>query len=121
MGRPKVHDDALRERAARPCRRARLRRGADALSLRRLAADAGTSTTAVYSLFGNKAGLLDSLYQEAARRFGARLAQVEATDDPLRDIVAARRCLSGLRAAASRISTRIMFAQLDEQDEDGRR
>jgi len=63
-------------------------RGPDALSLRRLAADANTSTTAVYSLFGNKAGLLDSLYQEAVRRFAARLATVEASDDPAADIVA---------------------------------
>jgi AcrR family transcriptional regulator len=61
--------------------------GVESLSLRRLAADVGTSTTAVYSLFGNKAGLLDSLYLEAARRFGVRLARVDVTDDPVADIV----------------------------------
>jgi len=58
-----------------------------ALNLRRLAADVGTSTTAVYSLFGNKAGLLENLYLEAARRFGDRLARVSDSDDPVRDIV----------------------------------
>ncbi|MPZ83276.1 MAG: TetR family transcriptional regulator [Actinophytocola sp.] len=62
-------------------------RGVDALSLRRLAAEAHTSTTAVYSLFGNKAGLLDSLYREAARRFAARLATVGVTDDPAADVL----------------------------------
>jgi AcrR family transcriptional regulator len=61
--------------------------GVRALGLRRLAAAAGTSTTAVYSLFGNKAGLLDGLYHEAARRFGARLATVESTADPAGDVV----------------------------------
>jgi AcrR family transcriptional regulator len=87
VARPKVHDDALRERLLARAAELVFEAGVDALSLRRLAAGADTSTTAVYSLFGNKAGLLDSLYGEAARRFGARLATVDATDDPVRDIV----------------------------------
>lgn len=87
VGRPKVHDDALRARLLGHAAVLVFDGGVGALSLRRLAAGAGTSTTAVYSLFGNKAGLLESLYLEAARRFGDRLAQVAATDDPLRDIV----------------------------------
>jgi AcrR family transcriptional regulator len=61
--------------------------GVDALSLRRLAGDVGTSTTAVYSLFGNKDGLLDNLYGEAARRFGERLAEVALSEDPVEDLV----------------------------------
>jgi AcrR family transcriptional regulator len=87
MGRPKVHDDALRARLLDAAAALVFDGGVDALNLRRLAAGAGTSTTAVYSLFGNKAGLLESLYREAARRFGDRLAQVENSDDPVRDIV----------------------------------
>lgn len=87
MARPKTHDETLRltllDRAAALV----FDRGVDALSLRRLAADARTSTTAVYSLFGNKAGLLDGLYREATRRFAARLATVEATDDPAADVL----------------------------------
>lgn len=87
MGRPKVHDDALRARLLDAAAVLVFDGGVDALNLRRLAAGAGTSTTAVYSLFGNKAGLLESLYREAARRFGDRLARVEDSDDPVRDIV----------------------------------
>jgi AcrR family transcriptional regulator len=87
VGRPKLHDDALRERLLEHAAALVFDGGVDALNLRRLAAGAGTSTRAVYSLFGNKAGLFESLYREAARRFGARLALVEATGDPLRDIV----------------------------------
>lgn len=61
--------------------------GPSALSLRRLAADVNTSTTAVYSLFGGKPALLDALYDEGFRRFGARLATVPDTDDPVEDLI----------------------------------
>src|SRR6266496_211382 len=87
VGRPKVHDEALRGRLLSDAAALVFDGGVDALSLRRLAAGAGTSTTAVYSLFGNKGGLLESLYREAARLFGTRLATVRVTDDPLQDIV----------------------------------
>lgn len=82
-----MHDEALRGRLLSDAAALVFDGGMDALSLRRLASGAETSTTAVYSLFGNKAGLLDSLYREAARRFGERLAEVGATDDPVADIV----------------------------------
>lgn len=87
MGRPKIHDDALRGRLIDRAAALVFDDGVGALNLRRLAADAGTSTTAVYSLFGNKAGLLESLYLEAARRFGLRLAEVDVTEDPVDDVV----------------------------------
>lgn len=87
MGRPKLHDDALRGRLIDRAAALVFDDGVDSLNLRRLASDAGTSTSAVYSLFGNKAGLLESLFLEAARRFGARLAEVTDSDDPVDDIV----------------------------------
>lgn len=61
--------------------------GAGALSLRRLAADVGTSTTAVYSLFGGKPGLVRELFIEAFHRFGAHLTAVPRTDDPGEDLI----------------------------------
>lgn len=82
-----MHDEALRVRLLDRAAALVFDHGVDALSLRRLATDAGTSTTAVYSLFGSKAGLLDSLYVEAARRFAARLACATATDDAAEDVV----------------------------------
>lgn len=88
MARPKTHDEGLRRTLLDRAAGLVFDAGVAALSLRRLAAAADTSTTAVYSLFGNKAGLLDSLYQEAARRFAARLATVAMSDDPVEDIVA---------------------------------
>ncbi len=62
--------------------------GPGALSLRALAAAAGTSTSAVYALFGGKAALLDAVYAEAFRRLHTHLAAVPATGDPAADLVA---------------------------------
>lgn len=86
MARPKVHDEALRVRLLDEAGRLLSEEGPAALNLRRLATDAGTSTTAVYSLFGGKPGLVRALYLEAFGRFGARLSQVPKTGDPLADL-----------------------------------
>ena len=61
--------------------------GPDALSLRKLAAEVGTSTTAVYSLFGGKPELLDAVFNEAFTRFGQRLSAAGASDDPVADLM----------------------------------
>ena len=61
MARPKVHDEVLRGRLLERARTLLSSQGPAALSLRTLAADVGTSTTAVYALFGGKPGLLEAL------------------------------------------------------------
>ncbi|GAY10070.1 TetR/AcrR family transcriptional regulator [Pseudonocardia sp. N23] len=88
MPRPKVHDEALRARLLEQAGETLSTQGLDALSLRRLAADADTSTTAVYSLFGGKPALLTALVDEAFRRLAAHLERVRTTDDPVEDLVA---------------------------------
>jgi AcrR family transcriptional regulator len=87
MARPKVHDDALRLRLLDEAGRLLSADGPAGLSLRRVAADAGTSTTAVYSLFGGKTALVRALYLEAFGRFAARLAAVPVGDDPAEHLV----------------------------------
>ncbi|MFJ6675284.1 TetR/AcrR family transcriptional regulator [Actinosynnema sp. NPDC091369] len=87
MPRPKTHDDALRGRLLERAGELLSTEGPGALSLRRLAADVNTSTTAVYSLFGGKPALLNAVYEEAFRRFGERIACVPQTDDPVEDLV----------------------------------
>src|SRR3954471_19509064 len=58
--------------------------GAAALSLRRLATATGTSTMAVYTLFGDKQGLLAAMYREGFERLGAALhAAAKGVDDSL--------------------------------------
>jgi len=61
--------------------------GPGALSLRRIAADVGTSTTAVYSLFGGKPALVRELYLTAFQRFSDTLNSVPVTDEPAEDLV----------------------------------
>jgi AcrR family transcriptional regulator len=56
--------------------------GAAALSLRKLAEAAGTSTMTVYTRFGNKQGLLAAMHREGFRRLGAAMAEALAEEDP---------------------------------------
>lgn len=87
MARPRVHDDALRTRMIERAAAIIAERGAAGLSLRRLADESGTSTSAVYALFGNRDGLVRAVAEEAFRRFAAHLAAVEQTEDPLADML----------------------------------
>ena len=87
MARPRTHDEALRLRLLDRAGELLSTEGAKALSLRKLAADAGTSTTAVYSLFGSKPDLVNALYAEGFRRFGERMRSVERTGNAAEDLV----------------------------------
>jgi AcrR family transcriptional regulator len=87
MPRPKTHDDALRRRLLERAGELLSTEGPGAVSLRKIATDVNTSTTAVYSLFGGKPALLEALYDEAFSRFGAALAAVPVTADPAEDLV----------------------------------
>jgi AcrR family transcriptional regulator len=88
VARPKLHDDALRIRLLDTAGALLTSEGPDALSLRRLATAAGTSTSAVYALFGGKPGILRGLFIEAFARFAAHLDTVTPSDDPLADLLA---------------------------------
>ncbi len=88
MPRPKIHDAELRARLLHRAAELISAGGVSALSLRTLAADAGTSTSAIYTLFGGKSGLLDALFVEAFTRFGASQRAVPVTADPLADLTA---------------------------------
>lgn len=59
--------------------------GPHALSLRRVAAEAGGSTQIVYTLFGGKPGLADALYAEGFRRLGAAVTRALADAPPAGD------------------------------------
>mgnify|MGYP000282730893 CR=1 FL=1 len=71
MARPVVHDDTLRRRLLDSAASLIARDGAAVVSLRGLAAAAGTSTTAVYSLFGGKAELLSAVLDDGFASFAA--------------------------------------------------
>jgi AcrR family transcriptional regulator len=63
--------------------------GIDALSVRVVADAVGTTTRAVYSLFGSKEGLLVALGAYGFRLLGLAVAAQRQTTDPARDLAAA--------------------------------
>ena len=66
--------------------------GLQSLSVRNLAAEAGTSTMAVYTHFGGMTGVIDAIARETFVRFTRALTEVERTDDPVADF-----CVMGMR------------------------
>lgn len=59
----------------------------EGLSVRGVAEAVGTTTRAVYSLFGSKDGLVMALAAKAFQMLGAALAELPVTDNPSRDLV----------------------------------
>ena len=86
MPRPRQYDDALRTRLLEAASVALADAGAEGVSLRAVAAAAGTTTAAVYTLFGGREALLDAVVAEGFARFGRVLDAVEPTDDAARDL-----------------------------------
>jgi AcrR family transcriptional regulator len=64
------------------------RDGQQALQARKVAAEIGASTMAVYTHFGGMSGLLDAIAGEAFTRFSQALTEVPETDDPVADFFA---------------------------------
>lgn len=62
--------------------------GPGALTARRLTADAGTSTMAVYTHFGGMPALVREIVVEGFARLAAHVGQVPTTDDPIADLLA---------------------------------
>jgi AcrR family transcriptional regulator len=60
--------------------------GPEALTVRRIASEAGMSTMNVYSRFGGKDGVIDELYADGYRRLEAALMAVPVTDDVVADL-----------------------------------
>ena len=88
MGRPKEHDERTRQQLRAAAERIVAEEGADALSVRAVAAEAGTTTRAVYSLFGSKDGLVSALAQTAFELLYDVIDGLPETDDPAADLVA---------------------------------
>jgi AcrR family transcriptional regulator len=89
MGRPREHDEQTAAALLDAAERIVLADGLDGLSVRRLAHEVGTTTRAVYSLFGSKDGLVVALGTRAFELLGAAINELAATDDPAADLVEA--------------------------------
>ncbi|MFE0345804.1 TetR/AcrR family transcriptional regulator [Streptomyces griseoluteus] len=88
MGRPRTNDQAVKERLV-ACATEMLATGPrESVTVRAVAAAAETSTTAVYSLFGGKDGLIGAVRDRAVSGLYAELSAVPSSEDPLADIYA---------------------------------
>jgi AcrR family transcriptional regulator len=89
MGRPQEHDEHTRAALRAAAERLVAGGGVAAFSVRAVAGQAGTSTRAVYSLFGSKDGLLvDALAQGAFDYLTEGIDALGDTDDPVADLIA---------------------------------
>jgi AcrR family transcriptional regulator len=87
MGRPKEHDEATRERLLAAAEHLSATYGWEALTIRRIAQEAETSTRAVYALFDSKQGLEQALHQVMFTRLRDLMQGRERSDDPRQDVI----------------------------------
>ncbi|GAB2913937.1 TetR/AcrR family transcriptional regulator [Nonomuraea fastidiosa] len=62
--------------------------GPDSLTMRRIAAEAGCTTTVIYTMFGNREGLAEALYLEGFERFRRYLEAVPPRRNPYEHLTA---------------------------------
>jgi AcrR family transcriptional regulator len=88
MGRPREHDEHTRAALLAAAERLVAEHGPAGLSVRAVAEAAGTTTRAVYSLFGSKDGLLvEALARDAFVFLFTEIERLEETDNPAADLV----------------------------------
>jgi AcrR family transcriptional regulator len=99
MGRPRLHDQSTAEALLDEAERLLARGGPEAVSVRAVADAAGTTTRAVYTLFGGKEGLIHRLCERGYRDLVERVDSLSPTDDPAADLVEVG--ITGFRAFAT--------------------
>ncbi|HET7017489.1 MAG TPA: TetR/AcrR family transcriptional regulator [Streptosporangiaceae bacterium] len=97
MGRPREHGTATRAALLTTATALLSSEGVDAVTVRRVAAETGTTTRAVYSLFGDKDGLLRALFGEIAETMRRYHLAVPEREDPVAELA---ELASAYRAAA---------------------
>ncbi|MET9466487.1 TetR-like C-terminal domain-containing protein [Streptomyces sp. NPDC006544] len=88
MGRPRTNDEAVKERLVVCATEMLATRPRESITVRAVAAAAEASTTAVYSLFGGKDGLIGAVRDRAVAGLFQDLSAVPASADPLADLYA---------------------------------
>jgi AcrR family transcriptional regulator len=88
MPRPKQRTEALRERVLQAAIATLADHGVAGFTTRGVARGARTSTPAVYELFGDRAGLVRSVFFEGFRLLRRRFEQLALSGDPRRDLIA---------------------------------
>jgi AcrR family transcriptional regulator len=81
--------------------------GPEALTMRRIAAEVGCSTSVLYTMFGGKSGVAEGLWREGFERLRQAMERVEA-DDPLGRLTALGQAYR-TNALANRAYYAVMF------------
>ncbi len=89
MGRPREHDDTTAAGLLDAAEGLLASRGAGAVTVRAVAEAGDTTTRAVYSLFGGKAGLVEQLAGRGYDVLTGLVSSLPESDDPAADLVAA--------------------------------
>jgi AcrR family transcriptional regulator len=89
MGRPKEHDQRTAAALLEAAERAIQQSGPDGISVRGVASDVGTTTRAVYSLFGSKQGLIAALAAHGFDLLRTGMEQLPETSAPDDDLIEA--------------------------------
>ena len=89
MGRPRQHDESTREALLVAAEGLVAEGGMDAVGVRPAAERAGTSTRAVYALFGSRQALIQALAERTFKLLAERVDAVPVTADPGEDLVQA--------------------------------
>lgn len=89
MGRPREHGEEIAVALLAAAERIVEAHGVEALSVRGVADAVGTTTRAVYSVYGSKEGLLVALGAHGFQLLGAAVAEQRTSSDPARDLAGA--------------------------------
>jgi AcrR family transcriptional regulator len=87
MGRPREHNDETREHLLRVASGIIRREGTQGLTVRGLAAEAGVTTRAIYSLFSGLPELIGVLCARSAAAMVRHHEAVPVTDDPISELL----------------------------------
>ncbi|MDQ3789583.1 MAG: TetR/AcrR family transcriptional regulator, partial [Actinomycetota bacterium] len=83
---PRPRDPATRAELIEISARLLAQEGPEAMSSRRIARLAGTSTMAVYTYFGSMSGLVREMVHEGFGRLADAFGRVRSSEDPVRDL-----------------------------------
>src|SRR5690242_10662106 len=89
VGRPREHDERTATALLAAAERLVEVGGPDVVSIRAVAGESGTTTRAVYSLYGSKQGLMDALAAHAFDLLRDGIGRLPTTPAPVDDLVEA--------------------------------
>jgi AcrR family transcriptional regulator len=89
MGRPREHDEQTRAALRAAAERLVATGGPEALTVRAVAEEVGTTTRAIYSIFGSKEALVSTLAEQAFELLRTGIDELPETDDPAGDLIEA--------------------------------